>query len=113
MSPQPRARVLIVDEDPNTSQFLSSQMLRKGLDVSAASTADEAVRIFRVCDPALVVLDPILSGAASLELVERLKQIKPEVASFSSVLRAVRSLSFVLPRPVLTTISASPSMPKS
>ena len=80
MSPQPRARVLIVDEDPNTSQFLSSQMLRKGLDVSAASTADEAVRIFRVCDPTVVVLDPVLSGAASLELVERLKQIKPEVS---------------------------------
>ncbi len=76
---QPKARVLIVDEDPETSRFLSSQMLRKGLDVSAASTPDEAVRMFRVCDPALVLLDPALSGASSLELLERLRQIKPEV----------------------------------
>src|SRR5690242_10625824 len=79
MSPQSKARVLIVDEDPNTSRFLSAQMLRKGLDVSAAATADEAVRMFRLCDPSLVLLDPSLSGAASLELVERLKQIRPDV----------------------------------
>ncbi len=80
MSPQPKARVLIVDEDPNASRFLSSQMLRKGLDVSAASTADEAVRMFRVCDPTLVLLDPAVSGTGSFELVERLKQMKPEAA---------------------------------
>ena len=80
MSPNSKARVLIVDEDPQTSRFLSSQMLRKGLDVSAASTADEAARMFRVCDPTLVLLDPALSGTSSLELVERLKQIKPDVA---------------------------------
>ncbi len=79
MSPQPKARVLIVDEDQNTSRFLSSQMLRKGLDVSAASTADEAVRMFRVCDPSLVLLDPTLSGTTSLDLVERFRQIKPDV----------------------------------
>jgi DNA-binding NtrC family response regulator len=79
MTPHPKARVLIVDEDQSTSRFLSSQMLRKGLEVSAASTPDEAVRMFRVCDPALVMLDPVASGTASLELVERLKQIKPDV----------------------------------
>jgi two-component system, NtrC family, response regulator AtoC len=79
MTPQPRARVLIVDEDPDTTRFLSSQMLRKGLDVSAASTPDEAVRMFRNCDPALVLLDPNSAGTASLELLERLKQMKPEV----------------------------------
>jgi DNA-binding response OmpR family regulator len=79
MTAQPRARVLIVDEDPDTSRFLSSQMLRKGLDVSAASTPDEAVRMFRTCDPALVLLDPNTSGTTSLELLERLKQIKPDV----------------------------------
>jgi DNA-binding NtrC family response regulator len=80
MTPHPKARVLIVDEDANTSRFLSSQMLRKGWDVSAASSADEAVRMCRLCDPTLILLDPILSGAASLELMDRLKQIKPEVA---------------------------------
>ncbi len=79
MTPNLKARVLIVDEDADASRFLSSQMLRRGLDVSAASTADEAVRMFRICDPALVLLDPMLSGTASMELVDRLKQIKPEV----------------------------------
>ncbi len=79
MTPQLKARVLIVDEDASTSRFLSSQMLRKGLEVSAASSLDEAVRMFRVCDPNLILLDPNSSGTASLELLERLKQIKPDV----------------------------------
>jgi len=74
-----KARVLIVDEDASASRFLSSHMLRKGMDVSAAASPDEAVRMFRVCDPALVILDPVTSGTASLDLLERLKQIKPEV----------------------------------
>ncbi len=74
-----KARVLIVDEDASAGKLLSSHMLRKGFDVSAAFSPDEAVRMFRVCDPALVLLDPVTMGAGSLELLERLKQIKPEV----------------------------------
>ncbi len=93
MAPQPKPRVLIVDEDPTTSMFLSSQMLRKGLEVSAASTPDEAVRMFRVCDPALVLLEPVWSGVASLDLVERLKQIKPDVCVF--LISAQTSSEFV------------------
>ena len=77
---QEKPRVLIVDEDASTSRFLTSQLCRKGLDVSAASTTVEALRLFRLSDPALVLLDPVSSAGASLELLERLKQIKPDVA---------------------------------
>jgi DNA-binding NtrC family response regulator len=80
MTLQPKARVLIVDEDESASRFLGSHMLRRGLDVSAVSTPEEAVRMCRLCDPALVLLDPAASGAANLELLERLKQVKPDVA---------------------------------
>jgi DNA-binding NtrC family response regulator len=80
MTLQQKARVLIVDEDTSASRFLNSHLLRKGLDVSAASSADEAVRMFRLYDPAVVLLDPVSSGTANLELLERLKQIKPDVS---------------------------------
>ena len=80
MTLQQKARVLIVDEDTSHSQFLSSQMLRKGLEVSAVSTADEAVRMFRLCDPILVLLAPVFLGDPDLGVLSRLKQIKPDVA---------------------------------
>ena len=79
MLPSQRLRVLILDGDASVSRFLSSHLMRKGFDVSAASSADEAFRMFRVYDPALVLLDPAASGAANLDVLERLKQIKPDV----------------------------------
>ena len=79
MLPIQKTRVLIVDEDVSLSRFLSSYLTRRNYDVSTAANGDEAIRMFRVYDPALVLLDamPNLGG---IETLERLKQIKPEVS---------------------------------
>jgi DNA-binding NtrC family response regulator len=78
---QPKVRVLIVDEDPSVNRFLSSHMVRRGFDVSTASYADEALRLFRAQDPAVVLLDPTFAGVPSLDLLEKLTQIKAEFGS--------------------------------
>jgi DNA-binding NtrC family response regulator len=75
-----RTRVLIVDDDRGHSSFLSAHLLRRSFDVSSASTGDEAIRMFRVFDPALVLLDADARGMDEMETLERLKQIKPEVS---------------------------------
>jgi two-component system, NtrC family, response regulator AtoC len=75
-----RTRVLIVDDDRSQSGFLSSHLNRHGYDVSTASTGDEAVGMFRVFDPALVLLDADARGMDVMENLERLKQMKPEVS---------------------------------
>jgi DNA-binding NtrC family response regulator len=75
-----RTRILIVDEDRAQSHFLSAHLSRHGFDVSSAATGDEAVRMFRVFDPSLVLLDADAEGTESMETLERLKQIKPEVS---------------------------------
>lgn len=79
MLPVHKTRVLIVDEDASLARFLQSYLTRRNFDVSSASSGDEAIRIFRLYDPALVLLDalPNLSG---IDTLERLKQIKPDVA---------------------------------
>lgn len=74
-----KVRVLIVDDDPSMSRFLSSYLTRQNFEVSTASSGDEAIRMFRVYDPALVLLDMAMSGMDGLDTLERLKQIKPEV----------------------------------
>jgi DNA-binding NtrC family response regulator len=75
-----RTRILIVDEDRAQSHFLSAHLSRRGFDVSSAATGDEAVRMFRVFDPSLVLLDADAQGTEGMETLERLKQIKPEVS---------------------------------
>ena len=75
-----RTRILIVDEDRAQSHFVSAHLSRRGFDVSSAATGDEAVRMFRVFDPSLVLLDADGQGTAGMETLERLKQMKPEVS---------------------------------
>jgi DNA-binding NtrC family response regulator len=72
--------VLIVDDDRAQSNFLSAHLTRRGYDVSSAATGEEAVRMFRVFDPALVLLDADARGMEGMETLERLKQMKPEVS---------------------------------
>jgi len=74
-----KARILIVDEDARASRLLNAEIQRTGLDTSIASSAAEAVHMFRLLDPALVVLDPVMAGSADLELLERFRQMKPGV----------------------------------
>jgi two-component system response regulator AtoC len=75
-----KTRVLIVDDDRAQSHFLSAHLMRRSYEVSSASTGDEAIRMFRVFDPALVLLDADARGMDGMETLERLKQIKPEVS---------------------------------
>jgi two-component system response regulator AtoC len=79
MLPQ-KVRVLIVDSDPSMSRFLANYLARQNFEVSTASTGEEAVRMFRVYDPVLVLLDVALRGMDGMETLERLKQIKPDIS---------------------------------
>jgi DNA-binding NtrC family response regulator len=79
MQGTPRIRVLIVDDDRAQSNFIGAHLTRRGFDVSAAATGDEAIRMFRVFDPAIVLLDAGARNSEGLETLERLKQMKPEV----------------------------------
>jgi DNA-binding response OmpR family regulator len=75
-----KMRVLIVDDDPSMSRFLTSYLSRQNFDVNSASSGEEAIRMFRVYDPSLVLLDMNMTGIDGIETLERLKQIKPEVS---------------------------------
>ena len=75
-----KARLLIVDQDVNMGKFLSSYLTRRGFEVSNATTTDEALRMFRVFDPVLVLLDISAPGMSDLDTLEQLKRIKPDVS---------------------------------
>ncbi len=75
-----KTRVLIVDEDVVMAKYLASHLSRGNFEVTLAATDQEALRVFRVFDPALVLLDMAMNGAEGTEVLQRLKQIKPAVS---------------------------------
>jgi DNA-binding NtrC family response regulator len=75
-----KSKVLVIDDDSTMAKFLSSYLLRRNFEVSTAATGEEAIRMFRVVDPVIVLLDVAMQGMSGLETLERLKQIKPDVS---------------------------------
>src|SRR5947207_12636178 len=75
-----KIRVLIVDDDGSMAKFLGSYLSRRNFEVNTAASGEEAIRMFRVYDPALVLLDVAMPGLGGIDTLERLKQIKPDVS---------------------------------
>jgi DNA-binding NtrC family response regulator len=80
MIPTQKLRVLVVDDDLAMGRLLAAQMVRRGFEVNKASSGDEALRVLRTFDPALVLLDLSLPGLGALDILGRIKQAKPEAA---------------------------------
>src|SRR5664279_2038899 len=80
MIPAHKLRVLVVDDDATMARFLIAHLVRRGFEVSSATSGEEAIRMFRVYDPALVLLDLAEPGANPLDTLERVKQVKPTVS---------------------------------
>ncbi len=76
----PKTRVLIVDDEGSMGRFLSTYLSRNNYEVTMVASGEEAVRMFRAYDPALVLLDISMNGMSGLETLERIKQIKAECA---------------------------------
>ncbi|HKF22170.1 MAG TPA: sigma-54 dependent transcriptional regulator [Candidatus Angelobacter sp.] len=76
----PKARVLIVDDDVAMAKYLASHLSRRNFEVTVAASDQEALRIFRTLDPILVLLDTSMSANSGGAILERLKHIKPTVS---------------------------------
>src|SRR5437899_1705352 len=72
----PKTRVLIVDDDVAMAKYLASHLSRRNFEVTVASSEQEALRVFRSFDPALVLVETSMDGEAGVETLQRLKQIK-------------------------------------
>lgn len=79
MVPSEKVRVLVADDDVGRGRFLASHLARRGFDVTSANSGEEALRVLRVHDPALVLLDLSTPGMSVLDTLERIKQLKPNV----------------------------------
>jgi two-component system response regulator ResD len=74
------ARVLVIDDDPTVAEVVRSYLVKAGFDVEQAADGVTALAVAARTRPDLVVLDLMLPGLSGLEVCERLRSARPDVA---------------------------------
>lgn len=91
-------RVLVVDDEPSMREFLEIMLSQDGYEVSAASTGEEGIRMFRESEPDVIITDVKMPGMSGLDLIREVHGVNQNLpiiaitayASAGDALRAVR-----------------------
>ncbi|MGC5168140.1 response regulator transcription factor [Luteimicrobium sp. DT211] len=70
-------RVLVVDDEPNLAELLTSALRYEGWDVQAALDGQGAIKLAQQIDPDVVVLDIMLPDLDGLSVLRRIRQTHP------------------------------------
>jgi two-component system phosphate regulon response regulator PhoB len=68
-----KKRILTVDDEENILDLIRYNLSREGFDVLSATSGEEALRLARVEQPDLIILDLMLPGVPGMEVAKRLK----------------------------------------
>ena len=74
LQPGPRARVLVVDDDPEIVTFLATLLELEGIESQVATSAAAALGILQHALPNLVLLDIAMPDRDGLDLCRALKK---------------------------------------
>jgi two-component system, OmpR family, response regulator len=75
----PPVRVLVVDDEPDLADLVSTALRFDGCRTATAGDADEAVRVARDLRPDIAVLDMMLPGDDGVRLLARLRAEHPDL----------------------------------
>jgi DNA-binding response OmpR family regulator len=80
-----RLKILVVEDDPASSDVLAEMLTMEGYDVETADSAAEAIAAMTARRHGAALLDLTLQGLTLSDLVERFQQIpwKPPIVVFS------------------------------
>ena len=73
-----RKTILLVDDEPDIRDVLSLSLSDMGYHVYEAENGDEALRIFKDVQPAMVMTDIKMPGMDGIELLKKIKHENPE-----------------------------------
>jgi two-component system KDP operon response regulator KdpE len=73
--PDPKPRILVVDDEPQLTRVLLRSLTSKGYDVRIAGDGEFALQTFHDWPPSLVVTDLAMPNMGGLELCRRLREV--------------------------------------
>ena len=76
----PKARLLIVDDEPNIRSSLARALSLLGYFVEEAGSGQEALALLEHTTPDLMVLDMHMPGLDGVEVMHRARQMHPELS---------------------------------
>jgi PAS domain S-box-containing protein len=87
-----RTTVLVVDDEPDTVEFLSDLLESRGFQVLRAGNGEEAVRLALEEVPDAIVLDLLMPGLTGFEVVQRLRE-NPKTRDVRILISTVKDLT--------------------
>lgn len=74
-----RCKVLLVDDEEEFASTLAERLCLRGIEARAAYDGKEALRLFETDPPQVMVLDVLMPGLGGLEVLRRVKVMRPEI----------------------------------
>ena len=90
------ARILVVDDDPNTLRFVRDSLLRAGYAPLVTGDPRELAPLIQTANPALVLLDLMLPRTDGIELMERIRELADLPVIFISAYRRDETIARAL-----------------
>jgi two-component system NtrC family response regulator/two-component system response regulator HydG len=92
-----KGRIVVVDDEVNAAQALDALLREDGYTVSQANDAKAALALVEREDPDVVLSDLRMAGMDGIELLQRLREIRPEVmvvmmTAYGTVKTAVKAM---------------------
>lgn len=70
----PKLKILVVDDDPLISKFVSANLRARDFDVIAAEDGESALKATEDNNPDLIILDIMMPGIDGLEVCRRVRK---------------------------------------
>ncbi|WP_420617311.1 ATP-binding protein [Candidatus Palauibacter sp.] len=91
-----RARILVVDDDPNTLRFVRDSLVTAGYAPIVTGDPQELAPLIQAEKPALVLLDLVFPGTDGIELMERIPELGDLPVIFISAYRRDETIARAL-----------------
>jgi signal transduction histidine kinase/DNA-binding response OmpR family regulator len=95
--PEPRVRVLVVDDEPSVADVCREFLSDEGYDVTVAASGEEALRLIPTLTPDVILTDINLPGVSGLEVMRHARSADPDaciivVTGYASTASAIDAL---------------------
>ena len=92
-----KGRIVVIDDEVNAAAALEKLLQEDGYEVSAANDARTGLSLLEKTDPDIVLTDLRMPGMDGLELLTKVKQLRPEtmvilMTAYGTVKTAVRAM---------------------